>query len=54
MKALLLVPVAVLAAALGFLIAGCGADEATPAGPVPSVEDQADTTTEPVEIVSSP
>jgi germination protein M len=49
MKALLLVPVAVLAAALGFLIAGCGADEATPAGPVPSVEDQADTTTEPVE-----
>jgi hypothetical protein len=28
MKALLLVPAAVLAAALGFLIAGCGADEA--------------------------
>jgi germination protein M len=36
MKALLLVPAAVAAAALGFLIAGCGADEATPAGPVPS------------------
>jgi germination protein M len=49
MKALLIVPVAVLAAALGFLIAGCGADEATPAGPVPSVEDHADTATEPVE-----
>ena len=49
MKALLIVPVAVLAAALGFLIAGCGADEATPAGPVPSVEDQAETATEPVE-----
>ncbi|MGH3093520.1 MAG: GerMN domain-containing protein, partial [Gaiellaceae bacterium] len=39
----------VLAAALGFLIAGCGADEATPAGPVPSVEDQTETATEPVE-----
>lgn len=49
MKALLIVPVAVLAAALGFLIAGCGADEATPAGPVPSVEDQTETATEPVE-----
>jgi germination protein M len=49
MKALLIVPVAVLAAAVGFLIAGCGADEATPAGPVPSVEDQTETATEPVE-----
>lgn len=38
MKALLLVPAAVAAAALGFLIAGCGADEATPAGPIPSAE----------------
>jgi hypothetical protein len=33
MKALLLVPVAVLAAALGFLIAGCGADEAASGKP---------------------
>ena len=49
MKALLIVPVAVLAAALGFLIAGCGADEATSAGPVPSVEEQTETATEPVE-----
>ena len=49
MKALLIVPVAVLAAALGFIIAGCGADEATSAGPVPSVEEQTETATEPVE-----
>ncbi len=49
MKALLIVPVAVLAAALSFLIAGCGADEATSAGPVPSVEEQTETATEPVE-----
>jgi germination protein M len=37
LKALLVVPVAVICAALGFLVASCGADEATSAGPVPSV-----------------
>jgi germination protein M len=38
MKALLVVPAAVLAASLGFLAASCGADDdATSAGPVPSV-----------------
>ncbi|MGH3007253.1 MAG: GerMN domain-containing protein [Gaiellaceae bacterium] len=52
MKALLIVPVAVLAAALGFLIAGCGADEATPAGPVPSLEEETETATEPVETIT--
>ncbi|MGH3029851.1 MAG: GerMN domain-containing protein [Gaiellaceae bacterium] len=52
MKALLIVPLAVLAAALGFLIAGCGADEATPAGPVPSVEEESETATEPVETIT--
>jgi germination protein M len=38
MKALILVPAAVLAASLGFLAASCGSDgDATPAGPVPTV-----------------
>ena len=38
MKALIAVPAAVLAASLGFLVASCGADDdATSAGPVPSV-----------------
>jgi germination protein M len=36
MKALLLVPAAAVAAALGFLIAGCGADEAKSDGPIPA------------------
>jgi germination protein M len=49
MKALLVVPLAVLAAALGFLIAGCGADEATPAGPLPSVAEDTDSVAAPVE-----
>ena len=40
MKALLLIPAAVLCAALGFLIASCGDDEATSAGPVPSVTEE--------------
>jgi germination protein M len=35
--ALIIVPAAVLAASLGFLLASCGADEAQPAGPLPSV-----------------
>lgn len=51
MKALLVVPFAVLAAALGFFLAGCGADEATPAGPVPSLEEETEAGTEPVETV---
>ncbi|HEX2045945.1 MAG TPA: Gmad2 immunoglobulin-like domain-containing protein [Gaiellaceae bacterium] len=37
MKILLVLLAAAAAAALGFLLAGCGADEATPAGPLPSV-----------------
>jgi germination protein M len=36
-KALLLVPAAVICAALGFAAASCGSDDATSAGPVPSV-----------------
>lgn len=35
MKALLVIPAAVICLALGFLVASCGANEATPAGPVP-------------------
>ncbi len=47
MKALLVVPAAVLAASLGFLAASCGADDdATSAGPVPSVSTTTDGTTE--------
>jgi immunoglobulin-like protein involved in spore germination/sporulation and spore germination protein len=42
-KVLLAASLAVLAAALGFLIAGCGADEATPAGPLPSVGEESGT-----------
>jgi germination protein M len=53
MKALLVLPVAVLAAAVGFALAGCGADEATPAGPVPPVPEQAETATEPVETLTT-
>ena len=52
MKTLLIVPVAVLAAALGFLVAGCGAEEATPAGPVPTLEEETETATEPVETIT--
>ena len=37
MKALLLIPAAVICAALGFAAASCGSDDATSAGPVPSV-----------------
>ena len=45
MKALLIVPALVLAAALGVLAASCGSDgDATPAGPVPSAPSE-DTTT---------
>ena len=45
MKALLIVPVLVLAAALGVLTASCGSDgDATPAGPVPSAPNQETTT----------
>lgn len=51
MKALHIVPIALLAAVLGFLIAGCGADEATPAGPVPTLEEETETATEPVETI---
>jgi germination protein M len=47
MKALLLPPAAVLAATLGFALASCGSNgEATPAGPIPSVEDTNGTTNE--------
>jgi germination protein M len=45
MKAFILIPVAVLCAALGFLAASCGADEATSAGPIPSVSGGLDTGT---------
>jgi Sporulation and spore germination/Immunoglobulin-like domain of bacterial spore germination len=46
MKALLVVPAAVLAASLGFLVASCGTDdEATPAGPVPAVSTAPENTT---------
>ncbi len=41
MKALLLIPAAVICAALGFAAASCGSDEATSAGPVPSVTEPA-------------
>jgi Immunoglobulin-like domain of bacterial spore germination/Sporulation and spore germination len=54
MKALLLVPAAAVAAALGFLIAGCGADEATPAGPVPSVAAEVEVLTETAEAEPEP
>src|SRR5688500_5012777 len=41
MKALLIVPALVVAAALGALTASCGSDgDATPAGPVPSVANE--------------
>ena len=47
MKALLVVPAAVLAASLGFLIASCGSNgDATSAGPVPSVGTSPNGTTE--------
>jgi germination protein M len=47
MKALLVVPAAVLAASLGFLAASCGSNgDATSAGPVPSVEGTTGTTAE--------
>jgi germination protein M len=49
MKALLVVPAAVLAASLGFLVSSCGSnDEATSAGPVPSVGTSTEGTTEEV------
>jgi Sporulation and spore germination/Immunoglobulin-like domain of bacterial spore germination len=49
MKALLVVPAAVLAASLGFLIASCGSNgDATSAGPVPSVGTSPNGTTEEV------
>ncbi|MGH3014431.1 MAG: GerMN domain-containing protein [Gaiellaceae bacterium] len=45
MKALLIVPALVLAAALGVLTASCGSDgDATPAGPVPSAPNEETTT----------
>jgi germination protein M len=47
MKALLLPPAVVLAATLGFTLASCGSNgDATPAGPIPSVEDTTATTNE--------
>ncbi|HXV56646.1 MAG TPA: GerMN domain-containing protein [Gaiellaceae bacterium] len=47
MKALLVIPAAVLALSLGFVAASCGAgDGAESAGPVPSVEETEDATTE--------
>jgi len=47
MKALLVVPAAVLAASLGFLVASCASDDdATSAGPVPSVETTTNGTSE--------
>jgi hypothetical protein len=45
-KALLLIPAAVICAALGFAAASCGSDDATSAGPVPSVTEPAAGTTE--------
>ena len=49
MKALLVVPAAVLAASLGFLVASCGANgDANSAGPVPSVGTTTNDTTEEV------
>ena len=46
MKALLIVPALVLAAALGVLTASCGSNgDATPAGPVPSAPTEEETTT---------
>ena len=49
MKVLLVVPAAVLAASLGFLIASCGSNgDATSAGPVPSVGTSPNGTTEEV------
>ena len=49
MKALLVVPAAVLAASLGFLVASCGSNgDATSAGPVPSVGTSTNGTTEEV------
>ena len=46
MKALLVVPAAVLAASIGFLVASCGSDDdATSAGPVPSVSTAPENTT---------
>jgi spore germination protein GerM len=49
MKALIVVPAAVLAASLGFLIASCGSNgDATSAGPVPSVATSTNGTTEEV------
>jgi hypothetical protein len=47
MKALLLPPAIVLAVTLGFMAASCGSNgDATPAGPIPSVEDTTGTTGE--------
>jgi hypothetical protein len=49
MKALLVVPAAVLAASIGFLVASCGSNgDATSAGPVPSVGTSTGGTTEEV------
>lgn len=47
MKALLTLLAAATVAALGFLVAACGADEATPAGPLPSVPASPETGTSP-------
>jgi spore germination protein GerM len=58
--ALIIVPAAVLAAALGFLFASCGANEAQPAGPLPTVNTnqtgstlETEGTTEPAETTTS-
>jgi hypothetical protein len=47
MKTVLVLLAAAVAAALGFLVAGCGADEATTAGPLPSVPASQDSGTSP-------
>lgn len=45
LKTFVLVPAVALCAAVGFLVASCGADEATSAGPIPSVGDTSATAT---------
>ena len=53
MKALIAVPATVLAASLGFLVASCGSgDDATSAGPVPSVGTTTEGTTEPIPTIT--
>ena len=54
MKAMLVVPAAVLAASLGFLVASCGSNgDANSAGPVPSVDATTNDTTEEIPTTST-